>query len=73
MASQVEMFAKPKRPHIWRMRVNDAGQGWIEFVCPRCEHNSGWIQWDNGVAKAKRGIPCPKCNAAPLSPLTPEE
>lgn len=63
MTRQAEMFSKSPRPHVWRMHVADAGDHVIEFKCQRCGHNTGWIDWDNGVAKAKRGIPCPKCNA----------
>lgn len=63
MPSQTELFPRPPRPHVWRMHVHDAGDRVIEFQCQRCGHNTGWIDWDNGVAKAKRGIPCPKCNA----------
>ncbi len=58
----------PRAPRIWRMHVNDAGDGCCQFKCRRCGHDSGWIKWEwpvneNHVGKARRGIPCPNCNS----------
>lgn len=65
-AQQAEMFAKPARPHVWRMHVIDAGYasgGLIaELKCARCGHQTGWLTFQT-VTEAKRGLPCPKCNA----------
>lgn len=58
------LFDLPKiRKHrYWRMRVIDAGQGCIQFRCPRCGHNTGWIIDEWTVAENRRGLPCPNCN-----------
>lgn len=38
----------PRSPPVKRMRVMDAGDGpslkVIEFECPHCGHNTGWIE-----------------------------
>jgi len=65
-ARQFEMFAKPPRPHVWRMHVCDAGNGEegkpiCKMRCRKCGHESGWIEFDT-VTEAKRGLPCPTCN-----------
>ena len=66
-ARQGEMFAKPKRPHIKRARVSDAGEGragypyGASFRCKRCEWESGWLCFDK-ITDIRRGVPCPNCN-----------
>lgn len=52
----------PRKPRQWRMRVADAGQGCIQFRCPRCGYDTGWIKDEKTVTENKRGLPCPKCN-----------
>lgn len=67
MPNQPSLFSKaeaPRRARRHLMHVADAGDRCIRFHCPRCEHDSGWLEWDNRVTEAKRGIPCPKCNEA---------
>lgn len=57
--------AAPRRAPIKRMHVADAGCDAIKFKC-RCGHDTGWIIWNRReitVSEAKRGLPCPKCNA----------
>jgi len=34
----------------------------VRFRCARCGYESDWID-DLTVTEAKRGIPCPECNA----------
>lgn len=52
----------PRKPRLKRMRVADAGQGCIQFVCPHCSYDTGWIKDERTVSENKRGIPCPQCN-----------
>lgn len=52
---------KPRAKRLWRMHVDDAGEG-IVFECGRCGHNTGWIDDKWTVTENKRGHPCPKCN-----------
>lgn len=63
MPRTAEMFDKP--PRIKRMHVIDAGQiegkNAARFYCERCETETGWYQC--GITEAKRGLPCPECNA----------
>jgi len=64
MSAQLELLPKPPRkPPRALMHVVDAGDRCIRFRCPRCSHDTGWLEWDNRVTKAKRGLPCPVCNA----------
>lgn len=53
---------KPRKPRQWRMRVADAGYRCIQFKCPRCGYDTGWIIDDRTVSQNKRGLPCPTCN-----------
>jgi len=32
------------------------------MVCPKCGHDADWLMFDNDT-DARRGAPCPKCNA----------
>lgn len=66
MARQAALFdAPPRHPPRKLMHVRDAGNGEagqvVQFQCDRCGHDSGWVH-GLGVAEAKRGIPCPRCN-----------
>jgi DNA-directed RNA polymerase subunit RPC12/RpoP len=36
----------------------------VKYKCPRCGHETDWIE-PRTVTEAKRGIPCPVCNAKP--------
>lgn len=56
------LFELAKKPRTKRMRVADVGQGFIQFVCPRCSHATGWIKDEKTITENKRGLPCPKCN-----------
>jgi hypothetical protein len=66
-ARQSSLFPKePPKKRVWRMRVSDAGgcDGGgvlVTFQCSRCEYESSWYRFDT-VTKAKRGLPCPRCN-----------
>lgn len=72
MATTIDMFAvsgqRPRRSRRILMRVVEAGQGSsggvIQFECPKCDFNTGWITDTQTVARNKRGIPCPECNGA---------
>lgn len=64
---QTELFGqKPRRPRQWRMHVLDAGtrhaELMVRFLCVRCGHETDWM-YDLTITEAKRGIPCPVCNA----------
>ena len=66
-ARQGELLPKPPRKMRGQlMHVCDAGEGEtkriVQFQCPKCEYESAWYEVDT-VTEAKRGIPCPKCNA----------
>jgi hypothetical protein len=56
----------PRSPQVKRMRVRDAGQSGghkvIQFVCPHCNYDTGWIINERTITENKRGIPCPRCN-----------
>jgi hypothetical protein len=58
--------ALPRKSSVKRMRVADAGNGpgckVIQFVCPHCNHDTGWIKDEKTITENKRGLPCPKCN-----------
>lgn len=60
MKRQSEMFQTPPRPRRVLAHVVDAGHKAAEFAC-RC----GWREWQpvQSVSQAKRGVPCPVCNA----------
>jgi hypothetical protein len=68
MPTQARLFTAdeaPRRPRRVLMHVVDAGNDCILFRCHKCGHSTGWLVWDaaiGGVAKAKRGRPCPVCN-----------
>lgn len=63
IARQAKLFDMPPAPRMFRAHVFDAGDKVMFFRCQRCGWDSGWIDWDNGVSAAKKGIPCPRCNA----------
>jgi DNA-directed RNA polymerase subunit RPC12/RpoP len=69
MARQAELFDKPaRRTRGQLMRVIDAGGGEsgglnCQLECSKCGHQSEWLLFDT-VTEAKRGLPCPRCNAA---------
>lgn len=65
-ARQTEMFAKPRQPRRVLMHVVDAGvapsgKHIAHFKC-RCGYDGDWWEIDS-VSEAKRGLPCPQCNA----------
>lgn len=53
---------KPRKPRQWRMRVADAGYRCIQFKCPRCGYDTGWIVDECTISENKRGLACPNCN-----------
>lgn len=69
MARQGELLERPKRRTRGQlMHVCDAGHEnglIVKMRCGRCRHESGWLRFDT-VTEAKRGLPCPKCNADEL-------
>lgn len=76
-ARQGELLEKPKRRMRGQlMQVCDAGDGGegrsvnVQMRCEQCDYQSGWLHFDT-VTEAKRGLPCPKCNAEP-STITPQ-
>jgi hypothetical protein len=66
MARQGELLPKPPRHTRGQlMHVCDARhdvRATVELECPKCRHRTGWIRFET-VTEAKRGQPCPKCNA----------
>lgn len=59
-------LSKPRRKPRKLMHVCDAGPGdeeedLVRFRCARCDHETEWMLMK--TAEAKRGIPCPACNA----------
>ena len=62
----------PRSKPLKRMRVVDAGNGngckVVQFVCPHCHHDTGWIVDGLTVSENKRGLPCPKCNEPEPTP-----
>ena len=70
MGRTLQMFERPKVPRIVRMHVTDAGQGTgdedsmiVRYRCRRCKHETEWTD-ARTVTEAKRGVPCPNCNAS---------
>lgn len=66
-ARQGKLFGPPPvNRRIQRMHVCDAGTGEtkqiVQFQCRKCSYQSGWYEVDT-VTEAKRGLPCPRCNA----------
>jgi DNA-directed RNA polymerase subunit RPC12/RpoP len=62
-ARQLSLLTTPVAvtPRQKLMHVCDAGADrMVLFSCARCQHRSDWMQMDK--ARARRGIPCPKCN-----------
>jgi hypothetical protein len=52
--------AGPRQKPRKLMHVRDAGaDDMVQFECARCGYRSRWQQM--GMARAKRGIPCPAC------------
>lgn len=66
-----QLFTKEQAPRTRKrprklMHVVDGGSDCVHFVCGHCGHDNGWIEWvfeyeGITVTKAKRSIPCPKC------------
>lgn len=62
---------KARNKRVWRMQVADAGHmpggaaKGIQFVCPRCGHDTGWIKDCWTITENRRGQPCPRCNDTP--------
>lgn len=56
----------PRRCARALMRVYDAGDcnagHIVQFRCARCGYDSGWVHVRT-ITEAKRGLPCPRCNA----------
>ncbi|WP_316172127.1 MULTISPECIES: hypothetical protein [unclassified Bradyrhizobium] len=66
---QSELFEKPPRTtrgvlmHVIDAGANLTGPGLIcQLQCRKCEHKSEWFVFAT-VTEAKRGLPCPRCNA----------
>lgn len=75
-----DMFAElkpPRKAPEKLMHVCDAagcceedGTGaMVRMECKRCGHETGWLYLAT-VTEAKRGKPCPVCNATPNAALT---
>lgn len=47
------------------MHVIDAGVDLALFECGRCGYNTDWVPYVS-LSEAKRGMPCPDCNAEPV-------
>ncbi len=62
MAQLFDKSILPRKARVKRMHVADAGQGCIQFVCPHCGHDTGWLKDEHTFTENKRGLPCPKCN-----------
>jgi DNA-directed RNA polymerase subunit RPC12/RpoP len=74
-----DLFAELKPPrkapqklmHVCDVDDNcccDDGSTWpVKFKCSRCGHETDWVE-PRTVTEAKRGIPCPVCNAKPEQP-----
>ena len=71
MKRAADMFPAPglRKPRSKaNMRPMDGGPGNGSGVialmqCPKCEHDGGWWDFDS-YSEARRGVPCPKCNAS---------
>lgn len=67
--STLSLFAElPRdRRRVVRMHVFDAGGDFdVHLKCPTCGHDAGWVNLEQmgiTVSEAKRGVPCPFCNA----------
>ena len=67
--STLALFANlPRdRPRIVRMHVVDAGGNYdVHLKCSTCGHDAGWVNLEQlglTISQAKRGVPCPVCNA----------
>lgn len=67
MSEQLTLFDLPRAKPRKLMHVFDAGPAetgghMIRFHCARCDHETDWMLVAT-VTEAKRGIPCPRCNA----------
>lgn len=70
---QLELIGgKPKRFHLKKMHVSDAGEvhgrDSVRYQCPCCGLETGWIE-EESITIAKRGIPCLSCNGDKLRVL----
>ncbi len=72
MFTLLNLPKKPKQARRWRMRVADAGIGCIQFKCPRCGHDTGWLQDTRTITENKRGIVCQICNKHDMKLKSPE-
>jgi DNA-directed RNA polymerase subunit RPC12/RpoP len=70
-----DLFAELKPPrkapqklmHVWDVDGScccDESPAPVKYKCSRCGHETDWIE-PRTVTEAKRGIPCPVCNAKP--------
>lgn len=73
-ARQARLFddLPPRKTRGYLMHVTDAGIGEAGghncfLTCARCGAESGWLKFDT-VTEAKRGLPCPRCNAPKVGP-----
>lgn len=65
---------KPRATRRWLMRAVDhghedvgCGRPWLaHLVCPRCQHDAGWLRFATSSA-SNRGLPCPACERAGTS------
>lgn len=47
------------------MHIIDAGADLALFECGRCGYDTDWLPYGSW-SDAKRGMPCPHCNAEPV-------
>lgn len=80
MPKTPDMFAEltpPRKAPKKLMHVSDAsgcctdeGDGaMVRMQCKRCGHETGWLHLAT-VTEAKRGKPCPVCNAPPTQKVS---
>ena len=52
--------------HVEKRMTAPDGSQYMRFLCVRC----GWAGWDHRESTniSSRGIPCPKCNPAEVTP-----
>ena len=68
MAHSADLFGwtKPTKPRRVMMHVKDAGMNGItkviQFQCPKCGYNNGYLEDVCSIDENKRGKPCPNCN-----------
>lgn len=52
-----------KLMHVYDAGGAESGECIAVFLCGRCGYKSDWLNVGT-VTAAKRGLPCPKCNAS---------